>query len=38
MCSIAVCPRCRKITWSGCGAHADRVMAGVPEEKRCTCP
>ena len=26
---------CKKITWSGSGAHADEVMAGVPEEKRC---
>ena len=38
MCSPAVCGRCKKITWSGCGAHADQVMAGVPAEKRCTCP
>ena len=38
MCSPAVCPRCKKITWSGCGSHADQVMAAVPKEKRCICP
>jgi hydroxyacylglutathione hydrolase len=38
MCSPVVCPRCKKITWSGCGVHADQVMAAIPEEKRCTCP
>jgi hypothetical protein len=37
MCSPVVCARCKKITWSGCGAHADQVMAGVPADKRCTC-
>ena len=37
MCSPAICDRCKKITWAGCGAHAGQVLAGVPEEKRCTC-
>lgn len=37
MCSPAVCPRCRKVTWNGCGMHVDQVMASVPNEKRCTC-
>jgi hypothetical protein len=37
MCSPAVCPRCRKVTWSGCGMHADAVMAQVPDDQRCTC-
>ncbi len=37
MCSPAVCPRCKKVTWSGCGMHVDQVMASVPPEKRCTC-
>ena len=27
MCSPAVCGRCGKITWSGCGQHADQVLA-----------
>jgi hypothetical protein len=26
-----------KITWTGCGAHADQVLANVPNGKRCTC-
>ena len=38
MCSPVACARCKKITWSGCGAHAGQVMAGVPAEKRSTCP
>jgi hypothetical protein len=37
MCSPAVCPNCRKITWSGCGMHVDAVMSQVPSDKRCTC-
>jgi hypothetical protein len=37
MCSPAVCNRCKKITWTGCGQHVKEVFAGVPPEKRCTC-
>jgi hypothetical protein len=37
MCSPAPCARCGKTTWSGCGRHADKVMAGVPAPQRCTC-
>lgn len=37
MCSPALCPACRKITYSGCGMHAAQVMAGVPEDRRCEC-
>jgi hypothetical protein len=37
MCSPAVCNQCKKITWTGCGAHAYQVLANVPNEKRCTC-
>lgn len=37
MCSPAICPSCRKVTWSGCGRHVDQVMAHVPADKRCTC-
>ena len=32
MCSPAVCPRCRKTTWSGCGRHADQVLSGVSQD------
>ena len=37
MCSPAICPRCRKATYAGCGMHVDQVLAGVPQDKRCTC-
>ncbi|MFT3707143.1 MAG: DUF2892 domain-containing protein [Archangium sp.] len=37
MCKRASCPRCGKVTWAGCGAHVDAVMAGVPEADRCKC-
>lgn len=37
MCSPAVCSRCQKVTWSGCGMHADDVLATVPPDRRCTC-
>jgi len=38
MCSRARCRTCGLTTWSGCGAHVDRVMRGVPADERCTCP
>lgn len=37
MCSPIPCRRCGKITWTGCGDHADQVMASIPEPQRCTC-
>jgi hypothetical protein len=37
MCSPAVCPNCRKYTYTGCGMHADQVLASVPPEHRCSC-
>jgi hypothetical protein len=37
MCSPAMCRSCGKVTWAGCGRHADQVMAGVPESRQCTC-
>jgi hypothetical protein len=37
MCSPALCSRCGKVTWSGCGMHVAQVMASVPTERRCTC-
>ncbi len=37
MCSPAVCPSCRKMTYSGCGMHVDQIFAGVPRERRCSC-
>ena len=37
MCSPALCPRCGKVTWTGCGMHVDDVMADVPQDQHCTC-
>lgn len=37
MCRRTNCERCGKITWAGCGAHVDAVMAGVPQKDRCRC-
>ncbi len=37
MCSPAVCNRCSKITWAGCGQHVDQALANVPPENRCIC-
>ncbi len=36
MCSPAVCNRCKKITWTGCGQHVDQALAGVPADQQCT--
>ena len=30
MCSPAICDRCQKITWTGCGAHAARPASSSP--------
>jgi hypothetical protein len=38
MCQKILCSRCSKPTWSGCGKHIEQALAGVPPEKRCTCP
>ncbi|MEY4169912.1 MAG: hypothetical protein RLZ94_985 [Actinomycetota bacterium] len=37
MCSPTPCHACNKVTWTGCGEHADQVMAQIPESQRCTC-
>jgi len=37
MCSPVPCQACNKVTWTGCGDHADQVMAQIPESQRCTC-
>jgi len=37
MCYPAKCNRCGQVTWSGCGAHADQVLATVTPAERCTC-
>lgn len=37
MCYPVSCPLCGKVTWAGCGLHADTVMLAVPPGQRCTC-
>jgi hypothetical protein len=37
MCSPAVCDRCKKFTWTGCGRHVNQALSGIPPENRCTC-
>jgi hypothetical protein len=37
MCSPARCRKCGKVTYTGCGQHAEQVLAGVPKQQRCTC-
>jgi len=37
MCQRIKCRRCGKPTWTGCGAHVEQVLAGVPREARCQC-
>ena len=37
MCSPIRCDACNKITWAGCGAHVEDVMADVPRDQQCTC-
>ncbi|HNU81921.1 MAG: hypothetical protein GX178_02235 [Acidobacteria bacterium] len=38
MCHQVRCSRCGKPTWAGCGRHIENALAGVPPERRCTCP
>jgi hypothetical protein len=38
MCTLIQCRRCGKPTWVGCGQHVEQVMAGIPNDERCTCP
>ncbi|MDX5318174.1 MAG: hypothetical protein LPK38_02250 [Actinomycetes bacterium] len=37
MCSRITCNQCGKATWTGCGQHVDQALAGVPQDKRCSC-
>lgn len=37
MCYPVKCDQCGKTGWGGCGEHVDQVMAGVPQNQRCTC-
>jgi hypothetical protein len=37
MCQRVHCSKCGKPTWSGCGAHVEQALRGVPPEMRCHC-
>lgn len=37
MCKRITCQSCGKPTWTGCGAHIEQALAGVPPEERCRC-
>ena len=37
MCARTTCAACGKADWSGCGAHVEQVLRGVPADKRCRC-
>ncbi|KAI5460004.1 cytochrome P450 [Mariannaea sp. PMI_226] len=37
MCYGATCPTCSKASWRGCGSHVPQALAGIPENKWCTC-
>lgn len=37
MCVRVKCAKCGKPSWSGCGAHIEQALAGVPEASRCHC-
>jgi hypothetical protein len=37
MCSQVTCPKCKKPTYAGCGAHVEQVLAHVPRDQRCKC-
>jgi len=37
MCSPAICPACRKVTYAGCGNHVEQVLGDLPRAERCQC-
>ncbi|SEO94127.1 hypothetical protein [Actinacidiphila rubida] len=37
MCQRAICNKCQKFTYRGCGMHVEQVLTGVPTSQRCTC-
>lgn len=37
MCRQAICKKCQKLTYRGCGMHVEQVLAGVPKSGRCNC-
>lgn len=37
MCRRVTCPKCKKPSWAGCGAHVESVLGDVPKAERCRC-
>ena len=37
MCRRVTCPKCKKPSWAGCGAHVESVLGDVPKADRCRC-
>lgn len=37
MCRRVTCPKCKKPSWAGCGAHVESVLRDVPKADRCRC-
>jgi len=37
MCRRVTCPKCKKPSWAGCGAHIESVLYDVPKADRCRC-
>lgn len=37
MCSLTVCPSCKKFSFVGCGKHLTLIFAGKKPEELCVC-
>jgi hypothetical protein len=37
MCWKAICKKCKKITWEGCGKHIEQIKKNVPANEWCIC-
>lgn len=37
MCSPALCPICKKVTWTGCGNHIEQALSGYSDDQLCHC-
>ncbi len=37
MCSPSVCQTCKKLSFSGCGNHLDKIFKGKKADELCNC-
>lgn len=37
MCCRVDCPKCKRPSYAGCGAHVEQVLGNVPPAERCNC-